>query len=1324
MESANFKTRFRQKRRYALFMLLLMVLFSAKLHAEVSILAPGLTVYPCQVYPTAYYNLGNIVLTENNNGDFAVGTNVTFRLEVPENFEFRPGFGAVAHTAGNNITASAINVTATHITITLTVGATNRSDQLTISGIQVRGLVGPSSGVITRAGGDPGGGTAVIAGAVVGGRTYGTLISSTFPPANAGQDKLTCSASTTMEASPLFDPNITGTWTLISGSGTIANPGNPASGITSLGLGDNVFRWTITNSAGCSSFSEVLVTRMESGLGCTVAENQFSAVTAISPTYDDQDIDCPPPSDPSDITIFTLANPGPFNVGEKVLVIQMQGAVVNTAAAAIETGGANDNVFGSITDYNGAGNYEYAIIATKAGNQVTFSQNLVNQYNVNGSVQLVTVPQFGNYTLAGALQGTPWNPATRTGGVLVFEVLGTMTLNGGTISMNGRGFIGGGNTPGPGAPMTGTALNTGVQACGMGRYSSATGIPSTARRGEGIAADPNHGFGRGALANGGGSGAGHNSGAGGGSNVCAGGRGGHEFSPCYTTGATPYFQGYNAIYNGGPAAGQISRMFGIGGYPLAATNNRIFMGGGGGAGNGDDTHATAGGNGGGIIIITAQTIAGTGGIISSNGQVGYRNGVAPYTGTADATGGGGAGGSIVLDVETYSITSLALSARGGKGGDNYQDATCHGNGGGGGGGLVRSKGLSPNVTVTALGGDESRVAPHQTTGNCRNTPYGSTAGTNCTSAAQALAFAVPQKGCCSPADLGPDQTLCGVGSITLENGTLSDDNKIFRWYRNGVLIAGETGPTLEVTSPGFYGVQVDSVVSGFNFCTVADNMNITNQFPTPFLGPDQQLCDPAFLNLFPVNLGSFPAGTEYEWRKDGLTLVGEDTPYLNNTRDAGTYTLIASAPGGCGPTSGSITLTTVMPITVDNCIPTAGTMNLSVSDGNGGPYRWYADQAGGSSLHEGDNFTTPHLTETTTYWVEDQGWFNTTIGPSLTSHGYTGIGTRGNNSTDMHLFFDATQTFRLHGLTLTLMNYNCTGNQTVTINVRNSGGGLVGSRSVTVNCQPNGVAVSEYTYAITFATPIEIPAGTGYRLDPVGTTRDIRWWSGGGDAFPWRYDPPAIITHTQNGRPGYFDWRVSYERPCSRVPVIAEIGGSCELPVEYVYFKGQALGADVKLEWATAQEINNDKFLVQRSEDGQLFTTIGEVKGNGNSNAINSYTFVDPAVPAGILYYRLAQKDYDGTKALSNVISVSSSETINAFVYPNPFEDSFNLSVSAVDGQQFTVKVYSVTGCLFIEQNVISNEVVSLGSGLPKGVFIVEIIGDDHRKTIKLLKNK
>ncbi|HBS87203.1 MAG: hypothetical protein A2W91_03210 [Bacteroidetes bacterium GWF2_38_335] len=111
------------------------------------------------------------------------------------------------------------------------------------------------------------------------------------------------------------------------------------------------------------------------------------------------------------------------------------------------------------------------------------------------------------------------------------------------------------------------------------------------------------------------------------------------------------------------------------------------------------------------------------------------------------------------------------------------------------------------------------------------------------------------------------------------------------------------------------------------------------------------------------------------------------------------------------------------------------------------------------------------------------------------------------------------------------------------------------------------------------------------------------------------------------------------------------------LPVELGSFTCSSSENGVELNWSTYSEINNDFFEVQRSINGLDFQKIGKVSGNGNSNSYIEYTFTDGETPAGTVYYRLKQTDYDGKYEYSEIIAATVSANKNncvVKVIPNP----------------------------------------------------------------------
>ncbi len=143
------------------------------------------------------------------------------------------------------------------------------------------------------------------------------------------------------------------------------------------------------------------------------------------------------------------------------------------------------------------------------------------------------------------------------------------------------------------------------------------------------------------------------------------------------------------------------------------------------------------------------------------------------------------------------------------------------------------------------------------------------------------------------------------------------------------------------------------------------------------------------------------------------------------------------------------------------------------------------------------------------------------------------------------------------------------------------------------------------------------------------------------------------------------------------------------LPVELLSFTAQGGDGFVELNWVTASEVNNDAFLVQRSENGKDFMTIAEIPGQGSVTVVSEYAYRDNNVINGVkYYYRLADRDFSGTITYHNVVSVRPLEItkISAFIleqnYPNPFNPytNINFTVPNSGGAPETVEIAVYNG--------------------------------------------
>ncbi len=353
--------------------------------------------------------------------------------------------------------------------------------------------------------------------------------------------------------------------------------------------------------------------------------------------------------------LFVIDNPSPFQAGDVILIVQMQGASIDQS---------NSSSFGDVQNYGSAGLYERAIVADVQGDSLFVQQHLLYDYQAGQGLQLVSLPQYASAVVVDTLRAQPWNG--QTGGVLALELSDTLFLQA-PIELDGLGFRGG-------------ELLAEVSSCQwflqQNDWHYALGDWRGAAKGEGIAQFiSGKEAGRGAQANGGGGGNDHNSGGGGGSN--AGTQGG--------LGGNYYFQsvfGCPGIYPG------------RGGKSISTSSSRIFMGGGGGSGHANDPGAGSGGaNGGGILFLQADVLLTNGFSISSSG-------LSANMAQGDGGGGGGGAGSLALYVSEI-LGSANFVLRGGDGGGSMSEPErCYGPGGGGAGGHLLSNmaGLNPDLS--------------------------------------------------------------------------------------------------------------------------------------------------------------------------------------------------------------------------------------------------------------------------------------------------------------------------------------------------------------------------------------------------------------------------------------------------------------------------------------------------------------------------------------------------------------------------------------------------------------------------------------------------
>jgi hypothetical protein len=180
------------------------------------------------------------------------------------------------------------------------------------------------------------------------------------------------------------------------------------------------------------------------------------------------------------------------------------------------------------------------------------------------------------------------------------------------------------------------------------------------------------------------------------------------------------------------------------------------------------------------------------------------------------------------------------------------------------------------------------------------------------------------------------------------------------------------------------------------------------------------------------------------------------------------------------------------------------------------------------------------------------------------------------------------------------------------------------------------------------------------------------------------------------------------------------------LPVELIAFTGRLTGNQVQLDWSTASEDNNDGFEIQRTVgssqlavgNGQLaentsWETIGFVQGNGTTNDISEYQFVDNQPKEGNNYYRLKQIDYDGNYEYSNIIQLATrNPQLATRIFPNPANNNINIETDTPT----VIQITNLNGQVLKEQSISGNTTIAT-SDLANGIYFIKV-GSSTQKLI------
>jgi hypothetical protein len=143
------------------------------------------------------------------------------------------------------------------------------------------------------------------------------------------------------------------------------------------------------------------------------------------------------------------------------------------------------------------------------------------------------------------------------------------------------------------------------------------------------------------------------------------------------------------------------------------------------------------------------------------------------------------------------------------------------------------------------------------------------------------------------------------------------------------------------------------------------------------------------------------------------------------------------------------------------------------------------------------------------------------------------------------------------------------------------------------------------------------------------------------------------------------------------------VNGQISLPVELLSFSAEVDRGMVHLCWVAEPEANLLGFEVHRSLDRAHFASVGFVPAHRSAAPAQVYRFTDTPAISGVYYYRLVQKDADGSSTCSGWLEVMVSPPRESRLlqnHPNPFNAQTEVRFQLAQACQVVLTVWNVQG--------------------------------------------
>jgi hypothetical protein len=175
------------------------------------------------------------------------------------------------------------------------------------------------------------------------------------------------------------------------------------------------------------------------------------------------------------------------------------------------------------------------------------------------------------------------------------------------------------------------------------------------------------------------------------------------------------------------------------------------------------------------------------------------------------------------------------------------------------------------------------------------------------------------------------------------------------------------------------------------------------------------------------------------------------------------------------------------------------------------------------------------------------------------------------------------------------------------------------------------------------------------------------------------------------------------------------------LTVKFISLTATEKNGEVKVEWANIAETGVDKYFVEHSTDGIIFTEINKTTARRNNGDRTDYLWWHATPANGLNYYRVKAIEFNGAVSYSPIARLNLDKNYTDLViYPNPVKgDHITIAAPVLSAGKYDIIVLNMAGQKIMQTSLNhSGGMISMQVNLPQsikpGLYSIKLSGGER----------